>query len=432
MKRAFPFEDDVASMPETKRPCVDDKVSLTDGTHTLLVPRASLLAQSRMYAALVEEMHVAATLELPKELLTPAAIAWLNTEWFGLLGFGVPVVAPKTAELAAALINVADYLDAEQLLDYAWSVAYRSGLDVRPWLPHHLCDEYHNLEDLADEDLLNYVKRREISRLHGRLIRLALRGPWPRCSDWSSVFSHACFSGDVALVDRLLADSRVDPAANDNAAIHVASEGGNLGVVSSLLADPRVNPGACNNYAISSACRGGHVAVVDRLLAHPRVDPTADHNYAIFLAAAYGHHALVKRLLADPRVNPADVDNRPITVASERGYHLVVHCLLADSRVDPSDQWNYAIRSASERGHREIVECFLADPRVDPTDFDNAAIRGASERGHVAIVECLLADPRVDPAARHNYAIRKAAKNGHLIIVQLLVAAILKRRAAVL
>ncbi len=74
------------------------------------------------------------------------------------------------------------------------------------------------------------------------------------------------------MVERLLADARVDPAARDNFALRVASEGGHLAVVERLLADARVDPAAGgNNLAICRATASGHLAVVDRLLADARV-----------------------------------------------------------------------------------------------------------------------------------------------------------------
>jgi hypothetical protein len=57
-----------------------------------------------------------------------------------------------------------------------------------------------------------------------------------------------------------------------------------------------------HNFAIREASANGHLAVVERLLADPRVDPSADDNYAIREASSNGHLSVVERLLADPRV----------------------------------------------------------------------------------------------------------------------------------
>jgi hypothetical protein len=94
----------------------------------------------------------------------------------------------------------------------------------------------------------------------------------------------------------------------------------------------------------------GHVPVVERLLADPRVDPAASDSYAIRLASEHGHVTVVERLLADPRVDPAASDSYAIRLASEHGHVTVVERLLADPRVDPAASDSYAIRLASEHG----------------------------------------------------------------------------------
>ena len=40
------------------------------------------------------------------------------------------------------------------------------------------------------------------------------------------------------------------------------------------------------------------------ILADPRVDPSADNNFAIRIASEKGHMDVVKVLLADPRLSP--------------------------------------------------------------------------------------------------------------------------------
>ena len=71
-----------------------------------------------------------------------------------------------------------------------------------------------------------------------------------------------------------------------------------------MLADSRVDPSAENNYAIRMATSNGHNKVVELLLAHPRVDPSADNNYVIQRASRKGHDKVVKLLknhFAKPR-----------------------------------------------------------------------------------------------------------------------------------
>jgi len=94
----------------------------------------------------------------------------------------------------------------------------------------------------------------------------------------------ASAKGHTDVVEVLLADARVDPTANTNQAIRVASSRGHTNVVKVLLADPRV--AANDNFAICIASDNGHTDVVKVLLADLRVDPSADNNYAIRIASS--------------------------------------------------------------------------------------------------------------------------------------------------
>lgn len=108
----------------------------------------------------------------------------------------------------------------------------------------------------------------------------------------------------LAIVNRLLTHTSVDPSADENAAVIFAAGYGPVAVLDRLLTDPRVDPTADSNAAL----RFGRLAAVDRLLADPRVDPTAGprRNAAIHAAAVRGHLSVVERLLANPRVDPSD------------------------------------------------------------------------------------------------------------------------------
>jgi hypothetical protein len=89
-------------------------------------------------------------------------------------------------------------------------------------------------------------------------------------------------------------------------ALTKACEDNDLAAVNRLLQDPRVNPAANDNAAIEEASRGGHLAVLERLLQDERVDPSARSNKAIIDASQYGHLAIVKRLIQDKRVDPSN------------------------------------------------------------------------------------------------------------------------------
>jgi ankyrin repeat protein len=54
------------------------------------------------------------------------------------------------------------------------------------------------------------------------------------------------------------------------------------------------------------------------------VDPSADNNWAIRLASCNGHVEVVRLLLNDNRVNPSELDNYAIRWASHNGHVEVV------------------------------------------------------------------------------------------------------------
>ena len=107
-------------------------------------------------------------------------------------------------------------------------------------------------------------------------------------------------------------------------------------MVERLLADPRVDPSDRNNEAIHDACAEGRLAVVERLLADPRVDPSDVSNAALHQACANGHLAVVERLLAESRVLALAVGNDgALNKAIQRGNQAIAELLKAHGCFDP-------------------------------------------------------------------------------------------------
>jgi hypothetical protein len=121
------------------------------------------------------------------------------------------------------------------------------------------------------------------------------------------------------IVKLLLADERVDPVANTDAAIRCASNNGHLKIVKVklLLADERVNLGAKMDYTIRYSSENGHMEIVKQLLpvADERVDLAADENYAIRHASQENHLEIVKLLLGDEHVDTSAAVTRPFLAA---------------------------------------------------------------------------------------------------------------------
>lgn len=103
----------------------------------------------------------------------------------------------------------------------------------------------------------------------------------------------------------------INPAATDyrNAAVTACGYVGDATLMQQLLADARIDPAAhpeeAGGVALRFACGAGHTEVVRMLLADARSDPTIADNVAIRMASHNGHTEVVRLLLADARVNPA-------------------------------------------------------------------------------------------------------------------------------
>ena len=69
------------------------------------------------------------------------------------------------------------------------------------------------------------------------------------------------------------------------------------------------------------------------------IDPSADDDYAIRMASANGHDEIVELLLKDNRTDPKAYDDYAIRMASFHGHDKIVELLLKDGRADSSLQW---------------------------------------------------------------------------------------------
>lgn len=124
-----------------------------------------------------------------------------------------------------------------------------------------------------------------------------------------------------------------DPSQKNNKAIRWACLVGNVHVVKYLLRDPRVDPSADLNFGLRMASEKGspHISrtnrqkgfleIVKELLKHPKVDPTSHDNLIFIWAIERGHLEIVQTLLKDKRINPAANQNYPISTACRCGNH---------------------------------------------------------------------------------------------------------------
>lgn len=232
-----------------------------------------------------------------------------------------------------------------------------------------------------------------------------------------AAFRRACYCGSLAVLDRLLADPRVDPAHDDNKPLRKACRGGQWRAVERLLDDPGVDPSVLRQYAIRAAAASGPVHLVERLLADPRVDPAACSNRAIRSACTAGNTNAAMRLLADPRVDPTAMGNEALSSACREGHGAAAELLLADARVASSD-WADAgstlgdvvdsYRKASSWLRQRIAQIAALRKRGNEACCDPSEDEVDAPSRYRRVLRCLLRDGRVRAAAKRSLLLRAA------------------------
>ncbi|KAJ2985413.1 hypothetical protein HDV02_000577, partial [Globomyces sp. JEL0801] len=109
---------------------------------------------------------------------------------------------------------------------------------------------------------------------------------------------NAATFGHQEIVTLLLASSKVDPSALNYSALTRASRNGHSGIVEIMLRDSRVN--SRNTIpAFLEAVNSGRTDIVKIFLNDPDVDPSAQNNAALILATRNGYQVIVEMLKND-------------------------------------------------------------------------------------------------------------------------------------
>ena len=228
-------------------------------------------------------------------------------------------------------------------------------------------------------------------------------------TEWITPLKMAFTVGDIPIISAVLSHPNVRPTDED---LIEAAAFGMDSVVSLILADPEIDPSADDNDAICVASANGHTDVVSVLLSDSRIDPSVNSSYPL-AAAAFGNHTeIVNLLLSDPRVSfplPPPVSSMD-----------VVHALLADPTFDPTTTHNMPLQQSCRFSHTSALSLLLAHPQITTALNNNATIRTAAAKGQTSVVSLLLTHPDTNPAAINNQAIQLAAQNGHVDVVKVL------------
>ena len=222
----------------------------------------------------------------------------------------------------------------------------------------------------------------------------------PRLNDWvqrvakSKAFERlrptwalewAATEGNGAVLDFLLAAT----TQVGDAPLLLAIQNGHKSIVETLLSDARVDPAASISkiWIIVSASKS--VDVLDVLLRDGRADPAYDNNALLNTLVDYNRVLMVKRLLKDTRVDPAANDSYVVYVACRRAHILMLQALLQDGRVDPAAAGNRALLAAVKSKCVQCIHLLLHAPGVDYTAGNGAVLQFATRGNHQSLLHHL-------------------------------------------
>lgn len=121
-----------------------------------------------------------------------------------------------------------------------------------------------------------------------------------------------------------------DDTTADHCAVELAAKHGHLAVLDRLLADPRIDPAVCHSSALNGAAEHGQMATVERLLADGRSPASRGFDGSIIGKKP----DILNRMLAEPEADPGQYNNRCVRRIAEDGNVEMLELLLADPRVD--------------------------------------------------------------------------------------------------
>jgi len=207
-------------------------------------------------------------------------------------------------------------------------------------------------------------------------------------------FVQACSSGNVQVLEIILAQEGVKVQHNNNIGLRLASEYGHLEVIKVLLSRG-ANAHALHDAPLCIASGGGHKKVVEYFLSR-KDDRQRPIEYA------HIDHAL-HRAVAN--------------------LHLDIVELLLDAGADVHSEEEYALRMAASpsecRPNSEAMVRLLIRRGADIHSHDEFALRWASGKGHLGIVK-ILVEHNADVQAHENHALFWASGNGHVEVVRYL------------
>jgi ankyrin repeat protein len=244
----------------------------------------------------------------------------------------------------------------------------------------------------------------------------------------------AARKGDWGLVDMLLCDSRIDVNAKSSALnesdgadslLGIAAASGELAMVQRLLRNSKIDPD-CGKPLFKAVAQQRRT-VLQALLADERIDINGSNDAGqtvLMLAVAKGQLEIVKCLLgvASIKVNQVDtLGNNALIIAARNDNADMVSILLAREGIDPN--LGAPMLLAATRNHWHIVEQLFWTPAINLNSVDEdglSVLCHAIRSGRLREIKALLA--RTDLDVRLGAPLILAARYKRVMIMRVLLA----------
>jgi hypothetical protein len=147
-----------------------------------------------------------------------------------------------------------------------------------------------------------------------------------------TVLGRICESGHYGLVEMLLGQLALNWGIHGTGPIVAwAVQHGHPGAVKAVVN----GMGSTKQHELERACRSGCVELVEALLADPTVDPAASENAALIAACIGGHVPIVERLCSTGRVSPIANRYEPVHIAIEHDHFNLLRYMMDESANGP-------------------------------------------------------------------------------------------------
>lgn len=275
--------------------------------------------------------------------------------------------------------------------------------------------------------IISFVPCVGSSWLHLRLVSKTFLASCERIQDPSlqnnEAIIRASAKGQVASVQKLLLDKRVDPKARYCEAMVQAVEGKHEAVVRALLADGRISPNDiyCEQTLTVIAFRVGHIPILEAFIDDPRLVFTTNPHLVVW-AVTQGWSSVVGRLLRHPNYQKKDTLARYCAWTFPKGdHHELAREIMQMDGLAGRPFVDFFERQA-EQGNINTIKMLIKDypDKLGRFQFGNALL-GATRNGHTDVVRELLAHERFAKGKAMTLSLWEAAKGGHSDIFRCLV-----------